>query len=109
MNLNRRRALGAAVGAAGILGIEAWTLRPRFAVDLRKARSRVAVLNAKAYSDELEKMLLDGLRLFPIDVRGKCVLLKLDLSPKLRQTVKTQFSANGELCHGNATKIHEGV
>ena len=39
---------------------------------------------------------------------GKAIIA-LDLSPKLRQTVKTQFSANGELCHGNATKIHEGV
>ena len=33
----------------------------------------------------------------------------LDLSPKLRQTVKTQFSANGELCHGNATEVHQGI
>jgi hypothetical protein len=34
----------------------------------------------------------------------------LDLSPKLRQTVKTHFSSNGELSHGsNTTEVHEGV
>jgi len=34
----------------------------------------------------------------------------LDLSPKLRQTVKTHFSLNGELSHGEfATEFHEGV
>jgi hypothetical protein len=34
---------------------------------------------------------------------------RVDLSPELRQTVKTQFSANGELGHGNATEVHEGI
>jgi hypothetical protein len=34
----------------------------------------------------------------------------LDLSPKLRQTVKTHFSLNGELSHGSrTTEVHEGV
>jgi transposase len=32
-----------------------------------------------------------------------------DLFPTLRQTVKTQFSANGELCHGKTTEVHENV
>ena len=35
--------------------------------------------------------------------------IKVDLSPKLRQTVKTQFSANGELCDGNATQVYAGI
>jgi hypothetical protein len=35
---------------------------------------------------------------------------QLELSPKLRQTVKTHFSLNGELSHGNvSTKVYEGV
>lgn len=89
MSLSRRRAMGAAAGATAILGIEAWTLRPRFAVDVRKPRSRVAILNAEAYSEELEKTLLDGLRLFPIDVRGKCVLLKPNLVEDLPGPVNT--------------------
>ena len=34
----------------------------------------------------------------------------MDWSPFLRQTVKTQFSANGELCHGVVTQaVHAGV
>jgi uncharacterized protein (DUF362 family) len=81
--------MGATVGAAAVLGIEAWTLRPRFAVDLRKARSRVAVLSADAYSEKLEMTLLAGLRLFPIDVRGKCVLLKPNLVEDLPEPVNT--------------------
>jgi uncharacterized protein (DUF362 family) len=89
MSLNRRRALGASVAAAGILGLETWTLRPRFSVDLRKARSRVAVLNAEAYSEDLEKILLDGLRLFSIDVRDKRVLLKPNLVEDLPGPVNT--------------------
>lgn len=89
MSLNRRKALGASVAAAGILGLETWTLRPQFAVDLRKARSRVAVLNAEAYSEDLEKILLDGLRLFSIDVRDKRVLLKPNLVEDLPGPVNT--------------------
>jgi len=35
---------------------------------------------------------------------------RLDLSPKLRQTVKTHFSLNGELSHGSSTtEVHEGI
>ena len=34
----------------------------------------------------------------------------LELSPKLRQTVKTQFSLNGDLSHGIvSTNVHERV
>jgi hypothetical protein len=34
----------------------------------------------------------------------------LELSPELRQTVKTHFSLNGELSYGNvSTEVHEGV
>jgi len=39
----------------------------------------VAVLNCEAYSEKIEGLLLDGLKLFPIDVRGKSVLLKPNL------------------------------
>jgi len=37
-------------------------------------------------------------------------VLPMDLSAKVRQTVKTHFSSNGELSHGsNTTEVHEGV
>lgn len=89
MSLNRRRVLGAAVGAAATLGIETWIFRPKFSGDYRKRRSCVAILNAETYSEKLETTLLDGLRLFPIDVRGKCVLLKPNLVEDLPEPVNT--------------------
>jgi ParB/RepB/Spo0J family partition protein len=37
-------------------------------------------------------------------------LVELDLPPKLRQPVKTRFSANGELSHGYVTQeVHQGI
>src|SRR5438093_598718 len=44
--------------------------------DLRPKRSRVAILHADQYSDKLDELVYDGLRLFNLDVRGKSVLLK---------------------------------
>src|SRR5438094_9677692 len=44
--------------------------------DLRTNRSRVAILHADQYSDKLDELVYDGLRLFNLDVRGKSVLLK---------------------------------
>src|SRR5213594_2136582 len=44
--------------------------------DLRPKRSRLAILHADQYSDKLDELVFDGLRLFNLDVRGKSVLLK---------------------------------
>src|SRR5216117_3587717 len=44
--------------------------------DLRSKRSRIAILHADQYSDKLDELVYDGLRLFNLDVRGKSVLLK---------------------------------
>jgi hypothetical protein len=60
MSINRRRALGAAAAAAATVGIEARSLRPQHTVDYRRVQSRVAVLNAEAYSEGLEEMVLRG-------------------------------------------------
>ena len=43
------------------------------------SRSRVAILNANSYDGPLDRLLLDGLRLFDLDLRGKSVLLKPNL------------------------------
>jgi hypothetical protein len=59
MSLNRRRIFSAGAGAAATIGMEAWTLRPKYSVDYRKARSRAAVLNAEAYSERLEETMLE--------------------------------------------------
>src|SRR5579883_2401182 len=47
--------------------------------DRRKPISRVAILHAESYAAALETMLLDGLRVFHLDLRGKTVLLKPNL------------------------------
>src|SRR2546422_9065643 len=49
---------------------------PKYSRDLRPKRSRVAILHADQYSDKLDELVYDGLRLFNLDVRGKSVLLK---------------------------------
>src|SRR5438477_12176872 len=50
--------------------------RKKYSRDLRPKISRVATLHADQYSDKLDQLVLDGLRLFHLDVRGKSVLLK---------------------------------
>jgi len=48
-------------------------------LDRRSKRSRVAVLHADQYSQDLDQLIAAGLRLFPINVTGKTVLLKPNL------------------------------
>jgi len=50
--------------------------KPQFHVVCKRPRSRVAILKAESYSEGLEQILWEGLRLFHLDVRGKSVLLK---------------------------------
>src|SRR3984885_3472208 len=95
MSINRRRALGAAAAAAATVGIEARSLWPQHTVDYRRAQSRVAVLKAEAYSEGLEETVLGGLRLFRIDVRGMCVLLKPNLVEDLPGPVNTNSALIG--------------
>lgn len=54
-------------------------LLPRFDVDCRSARSRVAILNADKYTESLVETLFEGIKLFNLDVSGKSVLLKPNL------------------------------
>jgi uncharacterized protein (DUF362 family) len=73
--MNRRDYLIASAAAAG----SALTLRfqhRKYFRDVRPKRSRIAILRADTYSDKLDELVLDGLRLFNLDVRGKSVLLK---------------------------------
>jgi uncharacterized protein (DUF362 family) len=48
----------------------------RYSRDLRPKHSRVSILNAHQYSDKLDELIYEGLRLFKLKVRGKSVLLK---------------------------------
>ena len=52
---------------------------PKYHFDRRRRRSRVAVLHAQLYSQQLDQILREGLQLFPLDVGGKTVLLKPNL------------------------------
>jgi uncharacterized protein (DUF362 family) len=52
---------------------------PKYHFNRRPKRSRVAILHAEQYSQELDQVLLKGLQLFPLDVRGKTVVLKPNL------------------------------
>jgi uncharacterized protein (DUF362 family) len=70
--------IGSAALAAGTAVVAPFLL-PKYQVDQRLRRSRVAILHAQQYSEQLNQILAEGLRLFPIDVRGKTVLLKPNL------------------------------
>ena len=79
MNLTRRDFLiGSAALAAGA-SVSTPFFLPRYHSDRRPKQSRVAVLHAEQYSQQLDQILGEALRLFPINVRGKTVVLKPNL------------------------------
>lgn len=74
--MNRRDWL---IASAAVTGSALTTMRlqqRKYSRDLRPKRSRVAILHAGQYSDQLDKLVYEGLRLFNLNVRGKSVLLK---------------------------------
>src|SRR6266700_662067 len=73
--MNRRDWL---IASAAVTGA-AMTMRlqqRKYSRDLRPKRSRVAILRIDQYSDKLDELVYEGLRLFNLNVRGKAVLLK---------------------------------
>jgi len=55
-------------------------IRPnRFGLRRSREISRVAILKADSYSADLDRILMDGLKLFNLDLRGMTVLLKPNL------------------------------
>ena len=78
--MNRRTFAGAAVGVAGGTALLKTQAPPSWlATDQRPERSRVSILTATIYSEKLDGIVYDGLRLFDLQLRGKCVLLKPNL------------------------------
>lgn len=73
--MNRRDWLVASAAVTGS-ALTVRFQRPKYSRDLRPPRSRVAVLHADQYSDRLDNLIYEGLRLFDLNVRGKSVLLK---------------------------------
>jgi len=79
MSLTRRELLiGSAALAAGTAATAPFLL-PKYHTDRRQKRSRVAILHVEQYTQQLDQIIAAGLRLFPIDVRGKTVVLKPNL------------------------------
>src|ERR1700736_5911119 len=79
MSLTRRDFLiGSAAVAAGA-SVSTPIILPKFHADQRPKRSRVAILHAEQYSQQIGQILAAALRLFPINVRGKTVVLKPNL------------------------------
>ena len=79
MSFTRRDFLIGSTALAAGTTVTAPFLLPRYHSDQRPKRSRVAILHARQYSQQLDQILAAGLRLFPINVRGKTVLLKPNL------------------------------
>jgi hypothetical protein len=71
MKIDRRRFLGSAAGGAATTGAGLVWLWPKHSVWYKKPNSFVAILNATEYSQGLEAVLMDGLRLFHLNVFGK--------------------------------------
>lgn len=89
MKLDRRRFLGSAASLAATAGVTAQWVWPKHSVSYRRPCSFVAVLDADAYSDQIEALLLEGLQLFRLNLRGKSVLLKPNLVEDLPGPVNT--------------------
>jgi len=76
--MNRRIFGGSLLAGTGALAVRRMCSTGRLR-DRRKNRSRVAILHADSYEGPLDNTLIEGLRLFGLDLRGKTVLLKPNL------------------------------
>ena len=89
MKLDRRRFVGCAAGTVTTTALAAEWVWPKHSISYRKPRSFVAVLEADEYSENIEELLFDGLRLFHLNVSNKSVLLKPNLVEDLLGPVNT--------------------
>jgi uncharacterized protein (DUF362 family) len=89
MKLDRRRFFGSAASVAATAGASAHWVCPKHSVSYKKPRSFVAILEATEYAQNVEALLMDGLRLFRLNLLGKIVLLKPNLVEDLPEPVNT--------------------
>src|SRR5262245_40458577 len=78
LKMNRRDLL---IASAAVTG-SALTMRlqqRKYSRDLRPNRSRIAIFHTDHYSDHLDELVYDRLRLFNLDVRAKSISLKPDI------------------------------
>src|SRR6266705_3937809 len=74
--MNRRDWLIASAAVTGSALTMMRLQQRKYARDVRPKRSRVVILHADQYSDKLDELVYNGLRLFNLNVRRKSVLLK---------------------------------
>jgi hypothetical protein len=74
--MNRRDWLITSAAATGSALTMMRLQQHKYSRDLRPKRSRVAILHTEQYSDKLDEIVYEGLRLFNLNVRGRSVLLK---------------------------------
>jgi uncharacterized protein (DUF362 family) len=74
--MNRRDWLVTSAAATGSVLTTLRLQARKYARDLRPKRSCVVILHVDQYSDKLDGLVYEGLRLFNLNVRGKSVLLK---------------------------------
>ncbi len=79
MKVDRRTFVAGSLGLAAGAAVTALLNKPKYHVFRRQRRSRVAILQAESYSQNVERILRAGLDLFRLEVRGKTVLLKPNL------------------------------
>lgn len=79
MKLDRRAFVAGSVGLAAGGAMTALLLKPKYKAVRQRPASRVAILHADSYTQDLEEILRQGLDLFGLDVRGKSVMLKPNL------------------------------
>src|SRR5437773_10971795 len=77
--MNRRDWLIASAAGSGSALTMMRLQQRKYARDLRPKRSRVAILHTDQYSDKLDEIVHEGLRLFKVNVRSKSVLIKPDV------------------------------
>src|SRR5260370_6821100 len=79
MNVDRRTLLAGTAAVAAGAALSRRFFQPPYHPTRRPAQSRVGILRASAYDAKLEEILMQGLRLFGLDLSNRSVLLKPNL------------------------------
>jgi len=79
VSISRRDLLIGSAAVGAVVSASLPFFKPQYHEVRRATRSRVAILHVEKYSQTLFDILLAGMRLFPLKVRGKNVVLKPNL------------------------------
>src|SRR5260370_24743113 len=79
MNVDRRTLLAGTAAVAAVAALSRRFFQPPYHSMRRPAHSRVAILRASAYDAKREEILMQGLRLFGLDLSNRAVFLNPNL------------------------------